>query len=330
MPLGHARRLLTAVAVGVAVIGSAAGCRAQRAAARTSTDPPSAGALERRTIRHGGLLRSYHVHRPADGRGASPRPLLFVLHGGNGTDAATMARRTGFNAIAGRDGALVVYPAGVDGQWNDGRGRTFRRAADNSGIDDVGFIGAVTDALVASGEADPARVYVTGFSNGGMMTQRLGIELGDRFAAIASVIANIPVPIAGQPPRRPLPVLVMNGTADPLVPYDGGPVRVLGGSYGEVTSTDRTIAVWTTAAGLGAPSRTDTLPDRDPRDGCRVEVTTWSRSGTAAEVVLVTLRGGGHNIPGVDTPDRPRLVGPKCMEINGPEMTWEFLRRFRR
>jgi polyhydroxybutyrate depolymerase len=283
--------------------------------------------LVRQTIKWQNRERVYHVHYPNNRLPDTPKAVMFVLHGGGGADAHEMASRTGINRIADREDFIAVYPAGVDGQWNDGRGKTFRRAQDNTDVDDVGFIAAVIDALVRKGHADPQRIYVMGLSNGGMMTYRLGIELGDKLAAIAAVIANLPEKIAGRKPVRPLPVLIMNGTDDPMMPWNGGAVRVLGGEYGTVLSTERTVRYWLDAAGLPSTPTTRILEDKSPEDQCTVEVDVYQKAGSRVEVVLYRIKGGGHNLPGGSTPNRPRLLGRKCMDINGVEVIWSFFKK---
>jgi|GEM_PF-100307 len=283
--------------------------------------------LERQTLVHDGRQRSYFVHYPGNRLPAEPKALVLVLHGGGGADAREMARRTGMNRIADREGFIVVYPMGINGQWNDGRGKTFRRAQDNTDVDDVGFISAVIDTLGAKGQADPRRVYATGLSNGGMMTYRLGIELGNRLAAIAAVIANLPETMSGRKPARPLPVLIMNGTDDRMMPWNGGAVRVLGREYGTVLSTDRTVRYWVGAADLPLKPRTRTLEDRIQEDRCTVEVDEYREDSNPVEVVLYRINGGGHNLPGGNTPDRPLLLGRKCMDIDGMEAIWSFFKK---
>ncbi len=284
-------------------------------------------ALERRSFTLQGRERTYFVHFPPNRSAIEAKPVVFVLHGGGGADAQEMAKRTGMNAIADREGFIAVYPYGVDGQWNDGRGKTFRRAKDNTGVDDVGFISAIIDELIASVKADPRRIYVVGLSNGGMMTYRLGIELGDRLAAIAAIIANLPANLAGRTPVRPLPVLIMNGTADPMMPWDGGPVRVLGREYGEVLSTAETVRYWLRAAGLPEIPAKKRLEDKVASDQSTVEMEIYRAPGRSLEVLLYRIVGGGHNLPGGETPDRPRLLGPKNMDINAMEEVWAFFKQ---
>ena len=274
-----------------------------------------------------GQERTYFVYDPSSQTAKVAKPVIFLLHGGGGADPQKMAQRTGINSLADREGLLVVYPYGLDGQWNDGRGKTFRRADDNSNVDDVGFIAAILDRLIQSGSADPRRIYVVGLSNGGMMTYRLGIELGHRLTAIASVIANLPTNLASQRPRRPLPVLIMNGTADPMMPWDGGSVRVLGREYGEVLSTAATVKYWVKAAGLVEQPETRRLKDRSLDDRSTVEVDVYRQPPGRPEVVLYRVVGGGHQLPGGRTPERPRLLGAKNMDINAMEEVWAFFKK---
>ncbi len=285
------------------------------------------GVLERRTMPFQGRQRTFYIYSPSSQTTRTVRPVVFLLHGGGGADAHEMAKRTGIQSIADREDFLVVYPYGVDGQWNDGRGKTFRRAEDNTDVDDVGFISAILDDLIRSGSVDRQRIYVVGLSNGGMMTYRLGIELGHRLTAIAAIIANLPANLAGKKPVRPIPVLIMNGTADPMMPWNGGPVRVLGKEYGEVLSTAATVKYWVQAAGLTGPPETRRLDDRSSDDRSFVEIEAYRRPQDALEVVLYRVVGGGHNLPGGQTPDRPLLLGPKNMDINAMEEVWAFFQR---
>ncbi len=280
-----------------------------------------------KTMMHNGIERSYILSdsNPAARR---KRPLVLVLHGGGRADGADMQKRLGWPEMGAREGFVAVFPNGVDAQWNDGRGVSFRKNRDNAHVDDVGYISALIDRLVADGAIDPKRVYVTGASNGGMMSFRLACELSGKLAAVAPMIANVPEKIApGCAPEKPLPLLLMNGTDDPLVPFDGGPVRVLGREYGNVISTDRTIALWLDNNGCGAGRATTRLPDRDTSDSSTVTVHRFSPCRAGSEVVLYEIIGGGHTLPGGDVPDRPRLMGHKNNDIDAVTEIWNFFKR---
>lgn len=281
--------------------------------------------LQEDRLSHQGRSRTYLHYAPPHPPGQR-LPTLFVLHGGGGS-AERIARQTGFTALAEREGFQVVYPQGVSKQWNDGRGVPTLRGVDMSGVDDVGFFRALFDRVIAQHDADPARLYVTGLSNGGLMSYRLGIELGDRIAAIAAVIANLPTPLARQTPRAPLPVLIMNGTEDPLMAWDGKS----GPQGGKVLSAWQTFQFWIRHNGGQPQLRWRRLPDRDPSDRSRVEVTR--AQGLRAPVVLYAIRGGGHTLPGGSGHSNARLarlVGPVNQDIKGIEVIWDFVSRQKR
>lgn len=283
------------------------------------------------SLEHGGQQRTYYLHVPSTRHDGGRPAVLLVLHGGGRADGKDLARRTGFNAIAEREGFIAVYPNGIDAQWNDGRGVTFRRAADNQHIDDVGFLVAVIDKVLMDQHGDADRVYVTGLSNGGMMTLRMGCEASERLAAIAPVIANLPKRLAPTcAPQAPLPMLLMNGTDDPLVPWNGGFVTLFRKTAGEVISTSETIALWRRFNRCGGPERTRRLPDKDPDDHSTVFVHTYGCGSKPPSLMLYEIRGGGHNLPGGNTPNAPRLVGYKNNDIIGAEEIWAFLKSFRR
>lgn len=280
-------------------------------------------------IDHQGGKRTFYYHGTID-KDSARKPVLFVLHGGGGSATST-AENSGYSEQAARDGFLVIYPEGLEGNWNDGRGGTTGTGVDISTIDDVGFFKKVFSYTTRHLRGDASRFYLTGISNGGLMSYRLGIELTDRVAAIAPVAANIPVAIADGKPQAPLPTLIMNGTADPLMPWAGGTSAWSSGDSEGVLSTYDSVAFWVLNNGGGRCAtsyRTEHLPDLDTTDSSTVEVTTYS--GLQAPVVLYTIHGGGHTMPGGTSPAPERLVGATNKDIVGREVIWAFVSQFRR
>lgn len=273
-----------------------------------------------RSLLWGERARSYRLHLPAKGlKPGEKAPLLVVLHGGGG-NSHSVERQLGFSELADEQGFVVVYPNAVDRNWNDGRN-------DPPGVsdyDDVGFIGAVIDAVTAEFALDPARVFVTGPSNGGMMTHRVGLQLAGKVAAIAPVAGGLATPLAGMfAPAHPVSVLMIQNAADPWVPYGGGAVRVMGGrERGTILPTEETLALWVKANGCGAPA-SDALPD-EKADGCRVLRTTYAPGRNGVEVVLLKIEGGGHTWPG-GTPFLPeKLIGRTCLDFAATPYIWQF------
>lgn len=265
------------------------------------TPPPAAP--QQAALIHDGIERTYVVYAPSSM--AEPAPLLIVLHGGVGTGAHVM-RSTGMNDLADEAGFIVVYPDGLDG-WNDGRNLDMR-----AGADDVGFIAALIDTLAETYPIDEERIFATGGSNGGMMSFTLACHLADRLAGIAAVVANLPAPLeADCQPARPLPVLMMVGTDDPLMPFEGGTVAY---NRGEVLSAAQTAAFWRGINGCtDTAARTD-LPDLAD-DGVRVMLDQYEDCTSGAPVWWYTLEGGGHGWPGTRG----------ASDIVAAEVIWAFL-----
>lgn len=285
--------------------------------------------LSREVLVFDGMERSYYLHLPPDYQTARKFPVVLVLHGGGRADGNELAKYTSFDEMADREGFIAVYPNGVDAQWSDGRGETYRKA-DNTGMDDVGFISALIDRLVRDHNGDPARIYVTGLSNGGLMSLRLGCELSARLAAIGPAMANMPKNIIAQcAPDAPLPVLLMNGTEDPLVPWNGGHVRLFRRTMGEVVSTADTMDFWVQHNRCDPAPKVEALPDRDGSDGSTVEVSTYANCENGGEVILYGIRGGGHALPGSDIPEH-RLAGRKNKDIDGAAVIWAFFKEHSR
>ena len=230
-----------------------------------------------------------------------------------------------FEELADRHGVFVVYPEGVERSWNDGRGSD-RIHAQAHGIDDVGYLRALVAHLVREHPIDPERVFATGISNGGLMSLRLLCEPGSPIRAAAAVTASLGARIADRcEPTPPRSLLLVNGTEDPLVPYDGGDITLFGRSRGAVLSTDATLAHWREAMGCPAEASVDeTLPDRDPDDGTRVRQVEWGPCEGGSRVGLVRIDGGGHTWPGGWQYLPELVIGRTSRDVRGADLIWEF------
>jgi polyhydroxybutyrate depolymerase len=281
------------------------------------------------TIDIDGVKRSYTVQLPTK----RLVPLVVVLHGKT-QRGADMMTRTAWPQVAKREGFAVVFPDGLNHAWADARtkaGPALRGPP--AGTDDVAFIAKLVEKLVASGTADPRRVYVTGISNGGAMAMTLVCARADLFAAGASVSMNLTDEAAVTcHPSRPLPMLLMNGTADPLVPYEGG----RGSSYYAADgfwSTDETLAFWRKLNGCETDNADATdLPDRAPADQSTVTRIS-SRCPEGHDVVLYRINQGGHRMPGFSPDARfPKvaasLLGSQNGDIDAAETIWTFFGQF--
>lgn len=254
------------------------------------------------------------------------RPLLFVLHGGGGTNRGMLRLTKGrFNELADRDGFFVVYPQGIDKSWNDGRLDKIS-GAHRKGIDDVGFFRALIEHLVAAYPLDSKRIFVTGISNGGLMAFRLGCSLPDKIRAIAPVTAQIPSAIESLcRSDSGVSLVVFNGTEDPLVPYNGGQITVFRRERGAVLSTDETIRIWRKKNRCTSEARATQLTDI-AADGTCVTKIEYTQCAAESKVVLYRIDGGGHAWPDGRQYLPVRLVGRTSRDINACDEIREFFR----
>jgi polyhydroxybutyrate depolymerase len=272
-----------------------------------------------------GVKRSYRSYVPKGlPKGA---PLVLVMHGsGDGPQAIRVGTGYGFERLADQHGFAVAYPQSFGFDWNDcsAIGDT---AVNGVRADDVAFLAALVDKLVAELGVDPQRVFAAGVSNGGSMALRLALEHPQRYRAVAAAMANVPAPRNFQchPATQTPSVMILNGTADPLVPYAGGEINLLGLFYkgGQVMSSTASAQYFAERNAIAAQPQISLTPTAQ---GTRVEHARWQAADGRTEVELVTLHGAGHGLP-QPWARRPRLLGPSPMEPNGPALIWAFFER---
>jgi polyhydroxybutyrate depolymerase len=197
--------------------------------------------------------------------------------------------------------------------------------AHRENIDDLGFLTRLAEKLLAEHGLDAHRVYVTGISNGGFMSQRLGAEASHCFSAIAPVVAGLPAAWCDRvQPSHPVSVMILQGTADPLVPYGGGHVQVGRHKRGQMLSTDETVQRWVRWNACQTEPEVESLPDLDPNDGCRAERRRYSGGREGSAVELWHIEGGGHTWPGASQYLPRRIIGPVCRDFQASREIWRF------
>ncbi len=264
----------------------------------------------------GGRTRNYLLHIPPVYDGEQAMPLVIILHGGGG-NAKSMIEITGMNEKSDEAGFIAVYPNGTGGisdekilTWNCGFCCGY---AANNNIDDVGFIRSLIDNLEGQLNIDTARIFVTGISNGGMMTYRLGCELADKIAAIA--------PVAGSMgdwavvSENPVSVIIFHGTADQHVLYEGGvPLKSFDAGNRVDKPVSYAVDFWVNF------NNCSTTPAKETSGNIIKDVYSGGRNGS--EVVLYTIIGGKHAWPG----GRAAWLGGDVAtrEISATDLMWEF------
>jgi len=284
--------------------------------------PRLSGELERGAIEVGTLNRKYMSYIP----GALPEgsPLVIVMHG-SGENGARIRLETGygFDRLADEFGFAVLYPDSYSDDWND-CGKFGDYTENGREVDDVSFLVALVERFVTEHRLDRNRVFATGVSAGGFMSLRLALEAPASFRAVAAVAASMQTTdnFKCKPVGTVPPVLIMDGTKDPLVPFQGGEVNLLGLFYkgGNVISARQSAQYFADLDHIdGQPES-----EQSVSDGVAIERLRWRKDANVETAVeLVAIRNGGHGLP-QHYFRRPRLLGPSPMSPDGPRLIWDF------
>ena len=289
-----------------------------------SVDKPS----EQKTINitFDGVARNFIVYLPSGYNNSGKMPLIFAIHGGSGTPEG-MINIANFKTIADRDKVVLVYPEGVQKNWNDGR----PTAPNQLGINDVGFFNQMCDYMINNYSVDAKKIYATGISNGGFMSTRLGCELSNRIAAIAVNAATIEATTIAPncKPNRPVPALYIHGTTDPLVPFLGGQITAGGTAGGTILSHFQVIEKWVALNGCNSTPTITDLPDI-ANDGTTIKQRVYSGGANGSEVVSYVVLNGGHTWPQGYQYLNEAIIGKTSQDMNACEVIWTFFKRFSR
>ena len=289
--------------------------------------PDLSATLQHGSIEVGGHSRDYAYYIPA--KLPANAPLLFVLHGSlQRIDDIRTFSAYEFEQLADQHGFIVVYPQGYQRNWNDCRS-TADYPARTQNIDDVGLIAALVQHFAAEHAADPHRAFLAGYSNGGQLGLRIALERPQLLAGVAAFAANLPSDdnLACQPQPGSTPVLLMNGTRDPINPYKGGRVTLFGfGDRGNVRSSYESALYFAKRAGYSAADIRHSRAWNNPNQAAqRVDFYHW-QDDKHAEVALYSIIGGGHLLPQSGF-RAPRLLGPTLSGFDGPRAIWDFFSR---
>ncbi len=266
-----------------------------------------------------GRDRTCRVHLPPGFPPDRPLPLVIALHG-MGADGRMMERMTRFTELADREGFAVAYPDGLNKMWRYWEVKIRLARMAERAVDDVGFIGRLIEDMAGAGVADPARIYVTGISNGAYLSNRLACSLGDRVAAIAPVAGTIlHRMIESLEPSRPVPVLYIHGTEDPVVGYDGSDRF----SKREMSLSADDLVSWWIAKNRADPDGLQERVRDAVDDGTRAVKRMHAAGDGGAEVVFYRIEGGGHTWPGMPAVGE-RVLGRVCGDFSASEAIWRF------
>jgi len=284
--------------------------------------PPTAGRFELSTESEG-YTRTAIVHIPKNYNAQTPPPLVIALHGAGG-GAESILEHDNWAKLADEKGFVVVAPNGLPARprlpgnflanpqlWNSGQ---LREGSPRSKIDDVAYIRLLLDDLVKKVPYDKDRVFATGHSNGGGMTFRLGAEMADRLAAIGTVAGMVAVD--NPQPAKPLPTLFIFGTADPLLPIEGGESTLPWGTRTTPPVADL-MKKWADA--IDCETDPTTISDDDA-----IKKVRYRSKENGPELTILYLHGHGHQWPGASRNLPARLIGPITSKLDATAELWKF------
>jgi polyhydroxybutyrate depolymerase len=282
--------------------------------------------LQSMTLDLNGTPRSYLLYTPANYDSARKTPLVFAFHGFK-EDPALMIDMTRFNEVADKEGFLIAYPAVLKDRWNA------KTAPSDSGEMDLQFVDAMIRRIVLDRNVDTQRIYATGFSDGGFFTQRLACEMADRFAAFAPVAATIGIPLRETcQPSRPIPMMIMNGTDDPIITWKGKIRRVrYAFRDSHITTVPQAVTFWQ-RKNRCTPQVTAKLQLHAFADGAGVQMNSYEPCALPGALQQVIVYKGGHTWPNTVATNTVRfgefLVGNQNHDINASQVIWDFFKGF--
>ena len=240
--------------------------------------------------------RMFHFNKPM--RPTKNYNLVFVLHGSGGNGIEMMKPALNLEEIADKEQVFLVYPDGYKNYWNECR-KAATSAANLENINEQAFFDSLILYFTKNYQVNGRRFFAIGLSGGGHMAYKLALTMPAKCKGISAIVANLPdsANLDCAQSKRPVAVMITNGTKDPVNPYLGGQMMVNGNSFGGVLSTEQTFNYWATLAGYKGEPVVKQLPDRDTTNAQTITQFTFKTKGKP-EVTLFQVTGGTHSFPG--------------------------------
>jgi polyhydroxybutyrate depolymerase len=257
----------------------------------TVSRPPTGvqAEVQELAVQMGILRREYLVVEPTGSRVGERLPVVIALHG-LAQDRHGLLAAADWRGAVERDRFIAVFPQGFANSWNMG---ACCPPANLLGMDDLGFLDQVVAQLSARADVDPERLYLTGFSNGGVMTYAVACARPGVYAAIAPMSGSN---VSGCAPTEPISLLHQHADPDAVVPFDGKPTLTQLLSSADFPPVPQSVAAWAAADGCPAEPTVRTVADG-------IERSEWAPCGDDTRVELIRLPGAGHKwpmLPGYD------------------------------
>lgn len=262
-------------------------------------------------FKYEGKKRRYVVHLPKDYNRSKSYPIVLNFHGLVANNQQ-QRKYSQMDKTADKHGFIVVYPFGKGHFWNTGIGK---KSYLNS-RDDVGFVNEILNQLIKNFNTDTTRIYSCGLSLGGYFSYRLACEMSHRIAAIASVGGVTSDSTAKYcTTSKPVPVLQIHGTKDPIVKYGG---------FKQSLGAEQTVNYWI-KKNKCVTSDTTLMPDICSKDKSTAQLIKF-KGAYAEEVWFVKITNGGHTWPGAKIDYL--FLGKTNMDFSTNELIWTFFQQY--
>ncbi len=274
------------------------------------------GTFTSHSLQFNGIKRTYKVYKPKGFDASASVPMIIALHG-RGANGKNGAKHMRLNPVADLHNTIVVYPDGHKRSWDDGRNTT---PASKAGVDDIAFMAHLIDVLKKDLPVDESKIYMIGLSNGAYLSLSFSCYYPEKLAAVCAVIGSMaPNPSEWCNPQHPVPILLMAGNEDPIVPYEGG--KITKNLHSESVQTVFTF--WAKHNNCVGSAEKISYPNFK-KDGTTVELERYRTCDKNTEVLLYTIEGGGHAWPGGSQYLPAFVVGRASQEIKAEEIVFEF------
>jgi polyhydroxybutyrate depolymerase len=283
-----------------------------------------------KTIIVDGRVRQFLIHLPPAFKSSTKLRLIFALHGGGGTYKNTI-KFYDLDKLADANNYIIVYPNATNKAWTM-PGITSRRKVAEEHVDDVKFISVLLDSLIANYKVDSDHVFCTGISRGGMFSFYLAYKLSNRITAIAPVCGGISQTVAADYSfQHPIPVLMINGTDDPLVRYNGGAgilnKRNAENEDADMMPSEDLLAKIVKLDNCDSKPVVTNIPDADPGDGCDAIDHLYSCNNVQVEFIKIV--NGGHTWPGGSQYLPKFIIGKVCKDFSASEKIFDFFKKIK-
>ncbi len=222
---------------------------------------------------------------------------MFIIHGSGGNGKNMIKRTSNLAQRLDSENLVLVYPNGYKNYWNECR-KSANSEANMIDIDEAAYFNCMIKYFQSKYKISDQKVFAAGTSGGGHMCYKLAMTMPGKFKAVTAIIANLPDNdnLDCSESKVAIPIMIINGTDDPLNPYQGGMMQSGTFIMGNVRSTDRTFQYWASLAGYEGDPLKEPVPDTDPTDGKTIERYTYKEIGKP-EIVLLKVIGGKHDYP---------------------------------